>query len=562
MKNQPIIRVLLVDDEPLIIQGMKALINWDEIGYEIIGSANSCSEAVEQVRSQRPDLILTDIMMPNQTGIDLAKILRILAPEIKIIFLTGHDDFSFAQQALKLNARDYLLKPIEASSLVTALKKIRETIEYEWAEKEHTIALETMLKSSFHFMLEWYFATNSRDEVEEFTDSTGLDSALLPEFSFPSYVTIVISFEKHSVKPNVASEFQKSLYRLFLQAQLLIQTMEAHVLSFFQYSHFVFILGTTDKYPHEFASSLSSQLKEFLDFNCEYDYIIGISDPVDSTKNLRRAYEEAREACRFRSFIGESHTVFLADVLPVPNQESDNERLLEMFRRDELTRYLDQLSTLIKTNQKEEIRTLVEQLFERASAVGGSIRYLQSIGFEILLHLETLRVQFFSADPKISSRLAILNHTEELESLKELANWTLQSALAVADELHEQRNNRNSSSLNKACQLISTHYNQAISLESVASQAYISPTYLSYLFSSQLGMTFKDYLTKVRIDQAKKLLLDDRYKVYEICEMVGYSESKYFVQVFKKMTGLTPIAFRNQATARDSAPPIVNKNLV
>ncbi|MEK0313499.1 response regulator [Cohnella sp. 56] len=405
-----LIKLMIVEDEWLVREGLKSTIPWDELGCEIVAEASSGAAALDIVESARPDIILTDIRMPGMDGLEMARQAVERLPGVEIVFLTGFDDFSYAQQALKIGSADYVLKPTNPDELMQVIRRVGDKVR----RRKTTEQTERFIRQT------------------RFRDSGSLLSSKL----------------LYDLLMDSAGEKEKEL---FLE------------------------LGA------DRAASLAA-------------YRVGLIEP----DGPELAAEDAR-----RQLV----------------------TLEEMLYRTTVafTRAQDRIAVLLGERDSAELwPDLLDEL--RAGLGGRPI----AVGWS-----ETHRELGELAEAYEEAELAL---TAQRGTAQGKASRPRE--MPSVDKLKAE--------LRETIAYIEEHYREDISLHDIASSVHMSESGFSRLFKKQTGVSYVEFVTQLRLEEAKTLLLQPDQKVYEVSLTVGYQDSKYFSQIFRKYTGETPTEFRKR----------------
>lgn len=515
------VHVLLVEDEPLLLEGLQKLIDWQSLGLLVAACASSYEEALAQAQEKKPELIITDIMLGEgqPTGLDLVKKLRPLLPRTKVVLLTGYDLFEYAKEAIQYTVKAYLLKPIDRDTLMECVLRIRQEILVDREKERAYAALSRRVEQSLPFLFDWLFTANAT------LLETGLPE-LLPVCY--GYTAIVSSFdERCGLK-------QEQLYALFLEMTNLNLWNNDDILFFFRYGQYVSVLLHRQEAQREEmyrrANSIAEEIQEFIEFRGVQEYVVGIGLTVHTVPEIRISYDQAIRACSYQHFVGMTKLIGFRDVSIFPLRQPL--RFRDVWER---------LALAARTGEMEVVQGLINDVFAKAVEQDAGIGRLRGLGYEALVLLDDLYQETgIEENPSRAGQVATCTN---LESLVELV---LSGYHDVSQMYTARRNSRNSVVLKRVLEIIDQDYGSNLNLEQLASAVYLSPSYLSYLFSTEIGKPFKTHLTEVRVEKAQELLRDISLKVYEVSERVGYSDTRYFGQVFKRVTGVTPLQYRNR----------------
>lgn len=526
--------IFIVDDEPLIVDGLCVTIASLGLPIEIAGTAYDGDTALPAIRACRPDLILSDIRMKHMDGLALAERLKTLLPFSKTILLSGYHEFSYAQSALRSSVFDYLLKPVSDEALSACLKKALAEIARQEGERESLAALQQHLVSTRPFLRELFYKYVKSGEIH-----SGEGGAYrhvfgdLPEQAL--YLTVFVGLETPG---SVLSENRYGqMSRLLDQICCIADSETIRCLPFYDYDDLLLILI----YPRN-ASGMELEkpvedIREMLEFNLEANFSIGLGIPVDELCKLPEEYLHAKTASQYRFYLGNNRVIRFED--------------LEGLGHSIGTEYQEeikyQLSVAMKVGNKEAARAQMENYIAALRACGQGISVIKSNCMELFLSIVNSVCSLASQEPFPEARTAeIISELWQCGTIDDMAALLFSFIGSTMAALSEKRTDKSSRIVAQIKKIIDENY-RTVSLESICTEIGLSPSYTSNLFSSVENVTIKDYIIRQKIEHAKELLKSLRYKVYEVADLVGYSDAKYFSQIFRRQTGMTPEQFRNYA---------------
>jgi len=522
------ITLLIVDDEEIIREGLKEYIPWQEAGIKIVGTAEDGLDALEKIKSLKPDIVMADIRMPRMDGLQLAQRIKIFAPDIKVIFLTGYDDFSYAQQAITIGADDYILKPVSSDELFECLDRVKGKLLNEQKMRAEREALKQHINESLPFLKPWFFSAIRSGEEDIWKKL----SFLSINFEKGRFLSIVITIDN----PDDQEDYY-TLFKLYNNVSIIVgNESNFRAATFFEESLFTILLN----FPFDGMRDLSRpiidityKIKDLMDYSFNGSYTIGVGKVVDDIRQMENSYKSALEACEYRFYVGENQIIYINDVEPMV-KEHEHPSLSD-----------EEFIMFIKTANEQKAVDYVKEVFDNMKKRREDIDWVKKVSLELIVYMsraiyevgENPNVLFHKTDPwyEINKRLTI----------DQLYEFMIDVTITVVSHLSYQRKTRNQKIVEQVKVLINENYGMDVSLEYISEKVYISPCYLSSIFSQETGETFKEYLTKVRMEKAKELLKNISLKVYEVSQQVGYSDPHYFSQVFKKYTGMTPAQYRN-----------------
>lgn len=534
------IKIFLVEDEVVMRNGIKNNIPWEKEGLLFAGEASDGELAYPLIKKVQPDILITDIRMPFMDGLELSELVKKEFPKIKIIILSGYNEFDYAKQAIHIGVTDYLLKPITASKLLEAVKKVAEVIEREREEEN---------------MLERYRL--------EMAENTVLDRQRL----FKDLVTSRISFKEALERGEQlgmdlsASFYQLMLFKLIpsgpssawsdrvLSCQEAIEErMEGrqHILVFDRGEEgWAFILtGESEQEVERRTRDCAAGLGDLVRTYKDIQFFGSIGGCVNRLGDLQQSYGQAGRAFASRFFSEMNQVVSYSEMEQVYSAAGE---AIDIHSVDGSKVNRRTLEHFLKQGTVEEAASFVEEYFQNIGEKNyHSFMFRQYIIMDCYLcartFLEELGMDMKSLPREVTDMEGTLKESHSMETLKERLVSLFKETMSLRDG---QTASKYSQVLEEAMAFIRENYaKEEISLNTVASRVNISPSYFSSIFSQEMGVTFVEYLTSVRMERAKELLMCSNMKTSEIGYEVGYKDSHYFGYLFKKTVGCTPKEYR------------------
>ena len=530
------IRVLIVDDEPFIRQGLKILINWEQYGYEIVGEAANGIEAIKELETKDVDLLIVDIKMPEMNGIELIEYVREnILTEVKIIVLSGYYEFEYAKKAIKCNVTDYILKPIQRDELVKVLNSFKE--EYMKQKKQNTVQ-KIKDKVVYDRFLNEIIYGKCNDSNLKYIKKRQIFSSEL------RYIIIEINYcnnDEINISENEKMEQQQIFYQNMISwlgenyYNVIIdmgQSKECYDIGFIYDKRLAKEKGMNES---EYILNFKSGMQQIQ----KHDFFIYIGEKVNSIEEISLSYKSATVAKLFSDFSIESNITYYD----------------EMAKRKELScnvgkQYMDYLIHEIEDNNKEEIVKCVDRIYT-------SFREYK-INLDIIkININYLLCNLINIAKELDSEI---NQEEVMQYISSVsfeqmisrgsANHLKTFSLEFAEYLSQLRQNSFQGILNQIDKEISEHYMEKLSLKYLSEKYYINSAYLGQIFKKQYSTSFKDYLNAYRIEKAAELLKRSDDKIYKIAEKVGYNNTDYFINKFVQLKEKTPLQYRKQFCCR------------
>ncbi|MGN7765507.1 response regulator [Paenibacillus sp. 22594] len=541
--------LIIVDDEPSVLNGLLNYVNWTEQGIELIGTADDGDTGLELIKELKPDIVLTDVQMPAMDGIRMAAEVRTLLPFAKIVFISGHNDADYLRSALQIHAVDYLLKPIRRKELVSVMSKVTESLDTEDRERSRVKEMQVKLAQSLPLLRERFLLSVISDSINPAHIREKLEFLDLPLLSASDYMVVVIMIDDVPQVLDTRSEQDKQLlsYTVLNIIQELIDKQMRGVTFEKQPGEYVGILLTPqleDGNPEEaeevqspeqelllLAESIRGNLRQWL----KLSVTIGVGEGVDSLSELPSSYKQARGAADQKWYLGKNRILTMdklesRDYLQYRYEAEWGERVLSALRSGDWERTLNEL---------EQIFARLEQNRRHGS------RYAQNVSLHLILQSGQVMLELNGMTEDWEQKeMEAWKQVMRQETMRDLLHYTAEYLQEVCEYSLMKRSGKSSEVIERVRLLIGQRYAENLSASDIAEGVYLSPTYVRLLFKQETGETLFEYLTKVRIEQAKHLLRNPQNKLYEVCYAVGYTDPSHFSKLFKKITGSTPSAFR------------------
>jgi two-component system response regulator YesN len=519
------LKVLIVDDEVLVIEDIINLLQCENIGLEIIGQATSGKKALDLFLKHHPQIVITDIRMPVMDGLELSKKLLEMDPTVKIILLTAYKDFEYAKQAISLGVAEYLLKhDINETSLNRMILKLKAELQNQ--ESTQRILNREQLRQLFEGELQLNSSEVSSNLQRLLRGCYGLlliqidepfmfiqneqNESRLHQLNF-SIIEDLKEYDKFSYAEVVKINYKQGLIIVSMNEICSYKTIGETL--------YQLALKIADVYQKKCKSTLSIVIA-----------YSGTGGHVPSA-----VFTDMQTCLEHSIFIGKSKIVWLPDVIHLfSSKEAD-------FKID-----TNQLLAILRKGDEAALKVFMNQLFDSVKNPVWNAKGLKKL-CEQLIYVFNLY--------SVENRCLNFKQIFEKERMEDVQCYTFEMVRDIFIKIYrnamcgakKSKSLQYSKKIQQALQFIQTHYNEDITVDTVASFLNISGVYLSQLFKKELGQTFLEYLTAFRIDISKSLLESGKYKIYEISEMVGYKTSQYFSKVFKRITGVNPYDYKENS---------------
>lgn len=534
-------KVLLVDDEPEVIEAVIRKMDWEGLGFQVAGYAQNGEEALEMAESNVPDVVMTDIKMPFMDGLTLSKRLKEKYGEIKVIIFSGFDEFEYAREAIKLEVEEYILKPIKLNELTVVFRRMKEVLDRERAEKINLHMLKEYYQKSLPIMQDQFYIALLEGRMEKGQiDNFRKNYQIELEASF--YAVSVIQFQ---MTEEAAGTMERELMQ-FSMKRLADENLEpAYCLKGFLYFDqivYITMLGEKEKIK-EFTDTMDricKMAKRILKMNAT----AGIGGVCETLETLCDSYAGAKNAAFYGEGRGGNQAVYIDYIQPetVANTDWCDKEIASIIRE-------------IRVGDKESLAQKIEDFIKYLKESKMPVSQFKITMLELSTELykttcayEIDVAEIFGEDRDV---YRVVNHFTTLESMKQ---WLLESCLKIRRSVSRERTNSARILVDKAVAYLEENYgDSSLSVEKICSVLNVSAAYFCTIFKKETKKTFLNYLTDLRMENAVHLLEETEEKSYVISEMVGYAEANYFSYVFKKKYGMAPSKYRKIRLEKDDS---------
>lgn len=541
------LKIFLAEDEVVVRETIKRMIPWEELGFELVGEAADGEMALPLLIRQQPDLLITDIKMPFMDGLTLARLAKKEIPGLKVVILSGYDDFNYAKQAIGIGVEDYLLKPIAKNALIERLSEIRSRYEHEKTQKEYY--------EKFQREMQAYEKNSSRDffealvggsmdmmEVYKRAEKLGLD--IVAEAYNVLIFTMNCDEDFSGQRDEYSSWEAESLELLenFFAGHSSAMLFRSNI-----FSYGVLLKGQRETIEENTRACVDEIRKILSRQDGRREWFLAVGQSVERLSQIQKSYHTASRAFSQRYLYDENILYYdEMETMEHPGGQAETEDNAYLQKVDVNALNPAILQKFLSNGLQEETENFVKDYFY---AIGQEP--MESLVFRNYVILNVR----FSVISFIKGLGCDTNEMESADTEEVLAESgkNMESAIAYAKkmisqaiEIRDQNSgNKNRSILKTAVDFIDSHYmDEEISLNTVANVANVSSNHFSALFSQNMGQTFIEYLTTLRMNKAKELLRCTGMRSSEIAGEIGYKDAHYFSYLFKKTQGMTPSDYR------------------
>ena len=483
-------KVYLLDDEPFILEGLKYIVDWQDYGFEIVGSANNGDDGLKEILTMDIDLVITDIMMPKMTGLELIENLIKLNYQTNFIVLSAFQEFQYAKKAISMGAQNYILKPIDTEELERSLINIKNKLK----DKEN------------------------RNKDKEVVNN----SLLLKIITDKDYENI--DYLKEKLKYN--GEYRVGIIELknknkdIHKVLKVIPGMKKYLYCIENKSKAVFIID--DKFNNEYIEELTNIKNEITDLINDIVYI-SLGQIIKDLKDINTSYESAKDISEYK--------IIYPDISWIKAYKEKNNRNIDIDFED--------LKSLLINKDFTNASLYIESKFSKLKQDNLNPKKIKAKALEVFLN-----VYNHIDESKLMKNLSIyLENAINTNTIDEIQLELINMIKFMQTKL-ENTQESISPIIIKLLDHIEQNYQKDLNLKEISDILNINSIYLGQLFQKEIGILFSDYINNFRINKAKDLLSNTSLKASEIGELVGYSNKNYFYRKFKSIVGITPSEWR------------------
>lgn len=525
-------KLLIADDEPIVRNGIAGSIPWESKGFTEVYTAEDGLIAYQKTREYNIDVLLADIRMPGMDGLELIQKVKELDDSIKVIILTAYDDFDYARKAVSLGAVDYLLKPVDPDLLIETVLKAKAAREKERSEREENQRVREVLADSMPELRERFFNSLLKGEwgLHMLKKAEYLNIHIDDVYSF----CLAVMLEETDDLSEEDKQIEMFKLRRAMEDYICRLNLNGFVTEQQGNIQMLILNGYKDKnQTQKLWEQIGENLHEFIAAE-GFNVTLGVGNIADNLRRIHTSAEQAINAVGYRFYLGKGSVIYLKDVEP-----SGNSIYQDIY---EITQ---SLLPYIKRGESDEVNEQIDTIFRSMAQSMVPISVARRWIFEIVMTLSRAMYEINENPDMLFKDSDPWHEVNSLKTLEELKKWLDDLIITSMEYIDIRKNSRNMDIVNEIYKIVEQRFKeQDLNLNAIADILHYTPNYLSFVFKQITGENFTDFLTRYRIEKAKKLLTDKRTKVYNVSTEVGYADPKYFSKIFKKITGYTPAEFR------------------
>lgn len=532
--------MIIADDEDMVREGLSSVIPWSDYGIEIVGLADNGAAAYELCKELKPDILCTDIRMPMMDGLEVAQKLLEDASGTRVILISGVQDFEYAKTALSLEAEAYVLKPVKIPELIEVIQKVTHNIQMERSRAQTTERLRKQLQDSLPALRERLLVQLISGYYSN--EHEAYEKAAYYHVPFQKGETVIVGLlQLDDYKTTLATYNEENKQLLFFAIHNVVSELLGVAESGFAFANTLenelVILFNGKSIQGNKHMMLCDEIVKCIEQFVKVSVSIGMGSAVTSIIDLSRSYQESRSAIQYTFFSGKSSVVTIDDL-------DQNLETREYYRH--IYQIENQLFTLLKLGDTDSVISLSDTMFKDVILSNMNVEQVYNLCAEFIFHLaRNLHELEESYDAIIGTSLnETLKQIEAIGNIDSLRAFIANLLSITSTFFFKKHHSKNQKITNKIKDYIEQHYMENITIQQLAEEVYLSPTYMCQIFKKENNETIIEYLTKLRVEKSKILMKSPDLKLFQIAEMVGFENATYFTTVFKKQTGMIPGKFR------------------
>lgn len=516
-------KVIIVDDEPTIKEGLKSLIPWESCGFQVVDTASNGKEALELLEHVTPDLMIVDIRMPGMSGLNLIETIRQTNNDTHFVILSGYADFEYAKKSISLNVDGYLLKPVDEDELIEYLVRINTLLTQQTEVKQVEEAEKDWRREVFlHALIS--------DELHE-DASVYLDRASQVDLVWKSYQVLLLKLHEH-IEPD-----SSTMAALKFKLTSVFNDTDRGVL-FTKEPYWGVLLKDVMKHDQKLKTLYQEMLLLMNEFN--YDFSAAVGDVVYNVADIGRSYSMASELQKQQFFMMGGGILTMDDS---SQPSSGGKTDLQTPNGYDINISAEKLFYALEVGNKASVKLFITEASHQFKQEGCSEQTMKSKFIQLLSaalnKLASVNPTMHSHHSEYASRILDIYKQPNLNALLNYMNHVLHEVIDLTGIGSTDQQ------LKQMMDLIHRNYGDNLRLEGLAEVFNYNSAYLGKLFKNYTGEYFNTYLDKVRIEKAKEML-QQGMKVYQVAELVGYTNVDYFYTKFKKYEGISPSLYRGK----------------
>ncbi|WP_239619110.1 response regulator [Cohnella mopanensis] len=531
------IKLMLVDDEPIIRKGIRTSIEWDKVGIEIVGEASNGADAIEKAMQLKPHIVITDIRMPIMDGLALSGQLKNQLPGTKIVILSGYEDFEYAREALSLGVTEYLLKPVGAEELISLITVLKDEVIEKETQKNIRLSYDLAINENSPHIKSNFIIKILKGGFPDAPSILERAKILNLNLTDSEYIVFAIDIDDsiNTIEDRYMANKNLLHFSVMNIAEEILLSKASGLVCYSDSEHLIGLINAKNV-TETFMNSIFADIQYWINKYLRLSVSIGIGEMNNRIMDINNSYSEAYAALRHKIYKGKSSIIHYSEV------KDSQLSMSTLYPSEEEKAILHNLKTL-NTDGLYETINMIFSKFRSSHMAAESIRNICSR--LIVISISSIEEMGINIQSSLSADFNPYTEAGKFEILDDLQQWVISIFDIIIAHLQDNKTLKFKSIISLALKYIEENYQKDLSLSDIASIVYVTPNYLSRIFKEEVGINFTGWLNQFRVEKAKDLLKDAGAKTYSVANQVGYKDYKYFSHVFKKYTGYSPSEYKD-----------------
>jgi two-component system, response regulator YesN len=534
-------KLMIVEDEVIEREGLRDLVDWAKMGIEISAVVESGEKALIAAKNEKIDILLTDIRMNGISGLELAKILLTINPDLKVIITSGYQEFEYAKTAIDVDAYGYLSKPVDLEELEKVFNKVIGACKLETNNMQENKKLRQLIEQSKPLLKEKFL----NNLIEGVVDLDSMEEDLIfYNIGFVPGPRVVIVSEIDGFSTLREEKFREDV--LFLVFKVLdcinkVKCEDCVETFYLNEGRYCTIYNTNMSSPKELYEKtmvLSRNIQKKVNEQCQLKLTVGIGEWVHNFTDIHASYKKACDAVKFKFFMGGNQVIHYKDTY-FNNDSTNNFNLEEIENR---------ILSAVQLCDKDTLDQCLIKLFEMIKSNSMNTNsYVRTICVKLIARISIILHEMHESYEKIFGKEHFIwDKVLKFDTILDIQQWMKNILGSVIDYIAQNKKSNNKKVINDILKIIEENYSKNITITDISKEIFLSYNYISIIFKREIGESFTDYLAKYRLEKAKQMLKESNLKVYQISNMVGYNNISHFCSIFKSFYGVSPSEFREK----------------
>ena len=521
-------KVLLADDEPMALEMLKYVLDWNEMGFAICGSCSNGKEVLEAIDTYKPDVVITDIRMPVMDGLDMIRYVREHGKEATIfIVVSGYGEFEYAKKAMQYAVKYYLQKPIFEEEIYEIIIEVKEQLDQRLRDKESSrmddkAALEGVLSNIL-------LGNTSEENIKSLKNFIDNDTITM------GWNCIVIEFEG-SEQPETSEKLKSTRLQVRRALEKFVESsLGVFVLEQSSNSFIVLISLKNQKHQEIRIKNIAEEIYQSLISVVFSGFTVGVGEPVMGINVVKHSYAGAVDALSHRFYIGLNSLIFYNEIKGKNFNYEFND--IGMFNK---------ILEAVEETDVNKIKRMISEVFEYFESHRIHPDIVRLVTSNTIGKIENLLIKSEHKTRDLIEKHTIRELKDHERTMHTLRKFFEAACLSGCEDFKKERTVKAGDNIVKIEAFIKENYKKNITIRELSEYVYMHPAYLGQLFIRTFGIGFNEYIHKMRIEEGKRLIDGTNLKNNEIAHALGYSSYNSFLLKFQKYTGMKPTEFRNR----------------